>query len=113
MAKIKEKIKNIIKAAKSLDDYTTNCDSYNACNIDAKIARHNYQLHQEDLKQRQQNCIKKWCDKINKVSSNGAQYFDTNCFIVDPDDKNKIRWIVGDDGCAGAFPSNATLDYFK
>jgi hypothetical protein len=110
---IKEKIKSIIKAAKAFDDYITNCDSYNACDVDAKIARRNYKLHQEDLKQRQQNCIEKWCEKINEVSRNGAQCFDTNCFIVDSDDKNKICWIVDDGGCVAAFPSNATLEYFK
>lgn len=110
---IKDKITNIIKTIKDFDSSITYHDSCNACDVDAKIARHNYQLHQEDLKQRQQNCIKRWCEKINEVSRNGAQYFDTNCFIVDPDDKNKIRWIVDDGGCVGAFPSNATLEYFK
>lgn len=109
--KIKEKIKGAIEDAVALDNYITNYDSYNVCDIDVKAARHNYKMYQNDLKQRQQNLIEKWCKEINEASSKGEKFIMTDQFVTD-DNKNKILWLLRG-GCTCEFPSDATLQYFQ
>lgn len=79
--------------------------------IDVETAKHNYESYQNDLRQRQKNLIKKWCEEIEDASSRGKKYILTDQFVTD-DDKNKILWLVGG-GEARDFPPNASLHFFQ
>lgn len=90
----------------ALDDSEFNYD------IDVKTARLNYEKYQNDLKQRQQNLIKKWNKEIIDVSNKGEKFFMTNQFMTD-DDKDKILFMFDNANCCINLPSDATLQYFK
>ena len=108
--KIKEGIQNAVNAAIALEDIYNN-DSCDDCDVNVETARRNYEAYQNDLKQRQQNLIKKWCEEIKEASSKGEKFILTDQFVTD-DDKNKILWLVyGDTACD--FPPNASLQYFQ
>lgn len=109
--KIKEKFRNAVKDAIAIDDYIYSYGSYDDCDVDVKIARHNYKMYQEDLNRRQQELIEKWCKEIRKVSRDGGKYIDTDGFVVD-DDWNKILYLVNA-GQVCDFPSNSSIQYFQ
>ena len=93
----------------ALDDHAFNYDDHD---IDAKTARRNYDIYQNNLKLRQQDLIKKWCKEIKEASSRGEKFIFTNQFITD-DDKNKILWLINGAGCTCDFPPDASLQYFQ
>lgn len=109
--KIKEKIQGAVKDAVALDDYISNYGKDDDCDIDVKVARANYEAYQNDLRQRQKNLIKKWCEEIKEASSKGEKFIFTDQFVTD-DDKDKILWLVNG-GMACDFPPNASLQYFQ
>lgn len=109
--KVKKKIEDAIRGAKAFDDCVSNYGKDDDYDIDVKIARHNYETYQNDLKQRQQNLIKKWCEEIREASSEGKKFILTDQFMMG-DDKNKILWLING-GCAREFPSDASLQYFQ
>lgn len=110
--KLKEWFKNMLKDAANIDDYISNYGKDNDCDVDVKTARHNYEKYQNDLEQRQQDLIKKWCKEIKEASSNGKKFISTNQFVTE-DDKNKILWLINDGGNLCDFPSNSSLEYFQ
>ena len=83
----------------------------NDYDINVEVARHNYEAYQNDLRQRQQNLIKKWCEEIRKASSKGKKYILTDNFVVDGNDKDKILYLISGD-VAYDFPSDASVQYF-
>lgn len=106
-----EKAKEAVKDAAAIDECISNYGIYDDCDIDANTARANYEAYQNDLRQRQQNLIKKWCEEIKEASSRGEKFIFTDQFVTD-DDKNKILWLVNG-GQARDFPPNASLQYFQ
>jgi hypothetical protein len=92
----------------AIDDNTHDYDYFD---IDVKTAICNYEIYQNDLKQRSQDLIKKWCKEIKEASSRGEKFIFTNQFVTD-DDKNKILWLINDAGCACNFPPDSSLQYF-
>ena len=109
--KIKDVIRRAIKDAEAIDDIISNYGKENDCDIDVQSAINNYEMYQNDLKQRQKNLIKKWSEEIEKASSKGEKFILTDQFITD-DDKNKILWLLCG-GMACDFPKNATMQYFQ
>ena len=87
------------------------CD-YDGFDIDVKMAIHNYETYQNNLNERCQNLIEKWCKEIRESSNKGGKYLITNQFVTG-DDKNKILRVINDAGCVYDFPPNATLQYFQ
>lgn len=110
--KIKDKIKNAVNEAKAFDDYVSNYGKDDDCDIDIAIAKHNYEVYQNDLKQRSGDLIKKWNKKIAESSSKGEKFFMTNQFVTD-DDKDKIKFMISDSNCCVDFPLDATLKHFQ
>lgn len=110
--KIKEKIEDTIRDAEAFDDYVSNYGKDDNYDIDVITARCNYEAYQNDLKQRQQNLIKKWCEEIREASSEGKKFILTDQFVTDNNDKNKILYLVGG-GEARDFPPDASLQYFQ
>lgn len=111
MKMIKKRVQRAVESAATLDECISNYCDYVDCNIDVETARRNYEAYQNDLKQRQQNLIKKWCEEIKEASSKGKKFILTDQFVTD-DDKNKILWLVNG-GEVRDFPPNASLQYFQ
>lgn len=109
--KIKKRIQGVVESAAAIDECISNYGSCSDFDIDAKTARDNYEWYQNDLRQRQQNLIKKWCKEIEEASRKGKRFILTDQFVTD-DDKNKILWLVNG-GEAHDFPPNASLQYFQ
>lgn len=101
----------MVKEAADIDNYISNYgkDDYD---VDVEIAKHNYEVHQNDLNKRCQNLIKKWCRKINEASCKGEKFIFTDKFITD-DGKNKILHLIDSANCCRDFPPDATLQYFQ
>lgn len=110
--KIKEKFLDMMQDAADIDNYISNYGNDNDYDINVKVARDNYEAHQNSLKQRQQDIIKKWCKEIKEASSRGEKLIFTDRFITD-DDKNKILYLINGAGCACDFPPDSTLEYFQ
>lgn len=108
---IKKKVQRAVESAAALDKCVSKYCDYVDCNIDVETARRNYEAYQNDLKQRQQNLIKKWCEEIKEASSKGEKFIFTDQFVTD-DDKDKILWLVNG-GCVCDFPPDASLQYFQ
>ena len=109
--KTKKKIQNAIKYVADIDEIISNYGNDN-CDINAEIAKHNYEEYQNDLKQRSKDLIKKWNKKIMEASSKGEKFFMTNQFITD-DDKDKILHMLSESNCCVDFPLDATLKHFQ
>lgn len=107
-----EKMKETIENIAATDEYISNYGSYDDCDVNVKIARHNYKMYQDDLKRLQRSLIEKWCKKIREVSRSGGKYIDTNNFVVD-DDWNRILYLVDDAGQICDFPPNSSIQYFQ
>lgn len=107
LKEINKKIQDAIKDALAFDNYGKDDD----CDINVSEAINNYKIYQNDLKQQQQNLIKKWCKEIKEASSRGKKFILTDQFVTD-DDKDKILWWVNY-GMTYDFPSNASLLYFQ
>lgn len=90
--------------------FFNNCKN-NDYDVDASMAKRNYERYQNDLQQRSKDLIKQWNKKIIESSSNGEKFFMTNQFITD-DDKDKIRFMLSESNCCIDFPLNATLKHF-
>lgn len=90
--------------------FFNNCKN-NDYDVDASMAKRNYERYQNDLQQRSKDLIKQWNKKIIESSSNGEKFFMTNQFITD-DDKDKIRFMLSESNCCVDFPLNATLKHF-
>lgn len=108
---IKKRIQGVAESVEAFDKCISNYGSYVDCNIDVETARRNYEAYQNDLKQQQQNLIKKWCEEIKEASSKGKKFIFTDQFVTD-DDKDKILWLVNG-GAVHDFPPNASLQYFQ
>lgn len=111
LEKIKAKLQCLVKDALAIDDYISNYGKDDDCDIDVKTAIHNYEAHQNDLRQSQQNLVKKWCKEIKEASSKGEKFIFTNKFVTD-DDKNKILFLIDDAGCACDFSPDSSMQYF-
>lgn len=111
MKMIKKRAQRAVESAAALDKCISNYGNYVDCNIDVETARRNYEAYQNDLRQRQQNLIKKQCEEIKEASSKGEKFILTDQFVTD-DDKNKILWLVNG-GEARDFPPDASLQYFQ
>ena len=103
--KFTKKINDRIKTANDFDKLLVS-------DIDATIAKSNYDTYQNDLRQRQQDIINKLNKKIAYDSSNGAKFLMTNQFVTD-DDKDKILFMFDDGGNTEYLPSDATLGEFQ
>ena len=112
LKKIKNKIQDTVKDAMAFDDYVFNYRKDDDCDINVSEAINNYKMYQNDLKQRQQNLIKKWYEEIKEASSIGKKFILTDQFVTDNNDKNKILYLVGG-GTSYDFPSDASLLYFQ
>lgn len=108
--KIKAKFQGLVKDAVDIDNYISNYGKNDDCDIDVETARHNYEVYQNNLRQRQQYLIKKWCKEIKEASSKGEKFIFADQFVTD-DDKNKILYLVSG-GCACDFPPDSTIQYF-
>lgn len=102
-------IKNMIKETEELNNSLS--DNYEIEDINAEIARNNYQKYQTKLKQREQNYINKWNKEIKIASREGAKYIFTNHFLIN--DVEKILLVYGDDGSVYDLPSDSSIQYFK
>ena len=101
--------KKMIKKAVEIDNALSN--NYEIEDINAEVARNNYQIYQAELKQREQNYINKWNKEIKTASREGAKYIFTNSFLIN--NVEKILLVCGDDGCIYEFPSNSSIRYLK
>lgn len=110
--KIKNKIKDAVNEAKSFDDYVSNYGKYDDCDVDVAKAKHNYEVYQNDLKQRSKDLIKKWNKKIIEASNEGKKFFMSNQFVTD-DDKDKIKFLISESNCCVDFPHESTLTSFQ
>lgn len=107
---IKRITKNWIKEVKELDNALSN--NYKSEDITAEIARDNYRLYQEELAQRGQDYIEKWCEKIKTASREGKKYIYTNSFLI-IGDGNKILLVCDDDGRCYDFSPDSSIERFK
>ena len=57
--------------------FFNNCKN-NDYDVDASMAKRNYERYQNDLQQRSKDLIKQWNKKIIESSSNGEKFFMTN-----------------------------------
>jgi hypothetical protein len=101
-------LKYIISTCKELDDYTSGRDNED---INAEMAKSNYQLYQDGLKQYRQDLIERWCKEIKYKSRHGRKYFDTNNFILD-DDEDTILFVIDGGQCQDFMP-DSSIQYFK
>ena len=109
--RIKAKLQSLVKDAVDVDNYISNYgkDDYD---IDVTMAKHNYEVYQNDLKQRSKDLIKKWNKKIIESSNEGKKFFMTNQFVTD-EDKDRIRYILSESNCCVDFPLDVTLTHFQ
>ena len=105
-------MKKALEDVVAIDERISNYGSYDDCDIDAKTARQNYKMYQDNLKLQQQKLVEKWCKQIIKVSGSGGKYIDTNNFVVDGD-YNKILYLVDDVGQVCDFAPNSSIQYFQ
>ena len=106
---IKRIVKNIVKETMELDYALSKNTSKD---INAEIARDNYQLYQKELVQKEQNYIEKWCEQIKTASREGKKFIYTNSFLV-LGDGNKIALVCDDDGRCYDFAADSSIEYFK
>ena len=109
--KIKEKIEDVIRDVETFDDYVSNYGKDDNYDIDVATAKHNYEVYQNDLKQRSRDLIKKWNKKIIESSNKGEKFFMTNQFVID--EKDKIRFMISESNCCVDFPLDVTLKHFQ
>lgn len=86
--------------------------NYKNKDINVEVARDNYRLYQNELIQREQGYIKKWCKQINTASREGEKYICTNDFLVSSDG-NMILLVCDDDGHCYDLSSDSSIEYFK
>lgn len=104
----KKIMQNIVKETMKLDYALSKNTSKD---INAEIARDNYQLYQKELEQQAQTYIEKWCEQIKTASREGKKFIYTNSFLVFND--RKIELVRGDDGYCYDFSPNSSIEHLK
>lgn len=90
-------------------DYALSKDA--SKDVNAEIARNNYQLYQKELDQQAQTYIKNWSKQIKTASREGKKFIYTNDLLVF--NNKKIELIRGDDGYLHDFSPNYSIEYLK